>query len=131
MLRVKLPAGQLTPAKLRAIGEVSKTYGRCDGELATRQNIQLHWLELAALPEVFAHLDKAGITTAGGCGGVGRRRRAGHRRGSRWALLRLPGRGVPRWSWLCDVERTAPRGASACCCRSRLVWWRRYVAPRE
>jgi sulfite reductase beta subunit-like hemoprotein len=68
MLRVKLPSGHLTPAKLRAIGEVSERYGRGDGELATRQNIQLHWLELGALPDVFAHLDAAGITTAGGCG---------------------------------------------------------------
>src|ERR1700748_1226119 len=33
MLRVKLPSGQLTPAKLRAIGEVSNRYGRGDGEL--------------------------------------------------------------------------------------------------
>jgi sulfite reductase beta subunit-like hemoprotein len=68
MLRVKLPSGHLTAAKLRAIGEVSNRFGRGDGELATRQNIQLHWLELARLPEVFAHLDAAGITTAGGCG---------------------------------------------------------------
>jgi sulfite reductase beta subunit-like hemoprotein len=68
MLRIKLPAGHLTPAKLRAIGEASNLYGRGDGELATRQNIQLHWLELGKLPDVFAHLDAAGITTAGGCG---------------------------------------------------------------
>ena len=68
MLRVKLPSGRLTPAKLRAIGEVSNLYGRGDGELSTRQCIQLHWLELARLPDVFAHLDRAGITTAGGCG---------------------------------------------------------------
>ncbi len=68
MLRVKLPSGHLTPAKLRAIGEVSNEFGKGDGELATRQNIQLHWLELARLPDVFAHLDAAGITTAGGCG---------------------------------------------------------------
>src|ERR1700712_4169734 len=62
MLRVKLPSGHLTPARLRAIGEVSNRYGRGDGELATRQNIQLHWLELGRLPEVFADLDAAGIT---------------------------------------------------------------------
>ncbi|MCS7008038.1 MAG: nitrite/sulfite reductase, partial [Gaiellaceae bacterium] len=68
MLRIKLPGGHLTPAKLRAIGEASNRFGRGDGELATRQNIQLHWLELAQLPEVFAHLEAAGITTAGGCG---------------------------------------------------------------
>src|SRR5215470_11969139 len=57
MLRVKVPAGKLAPQQLRGIGELS-----------TRQNIQLHWLELAKLPEVFAHLEASGSTTAGGCG---------------------------------------------------------------
>jgi sulfite reductase beta subunit-like hemoprotein len=68
MLRVKIPSGILTPAKLRAIGEVSNRYGRGDAELTTRQCIQLHWLELAQLPNVFADLEAAGITSAGGCG---------------------------------------------------------------
>jgi ferredoxin-nitrite reductase len=65
---VKLPAGFVEPAKLRAIGEASNRYGRGVGELATRQNVQLHHLALDSLPEVFSHLDAAGITTAGGCG---------------------------------------------------------------
>jgi len=68
MLRVKIPSGILTPAKLRAIGEVSNRYGRGESELTTRQCIQLHWLELGALPDVFANLEAAGITSAGGCG---------------------------------------------------------------
>ena len=68
MLRIKVPAGQLSPTALRAIGEVSSLYGKGDGELSTRQNIQLHWLELAKLPDVFAHLERFGVTTAGGCG---------------------------------------------------------------
>src|SRR6476646_9612681 len=68
MLRVKIPSGIATAAKLRAIGEVSNTFGRGDAELTTRQCIQLHWLELAKLPEVFAALDAAGITTSGGFG---------------------------------------------------------------
>jgi sulfite reductase (ferredoxin) len=68
MLRIKIPSGIVQPAKLRAIGEVSKKYGRGDGELTTRQCIQLHWLKLDELPSVFAELDAAGITTAGGCG---------------------------------------------------------------
>src|SRR6266478_9246076 len=53
MLRVKLPAGILTPAKLRRIGEVANRYGKGDGELSTRQCIQLHWLKLSELPNVF------------------------------------------------------------------------------
>jgi ferredoxin-nitrite reductase len=68
MLRIKLPGGLLTPAQLRAIGEISTRFGRGDGELTTRQNVQLHWIELGALPEVFELLDAAGLTTAGACG---------------------------------------------------------------
>jgi sulfite reductase beta subunit-like hemoprotein len=68
MLRIKIASGVLQPAKLRAIGEVSNRYGKGDGELTTRQCIQLHWLKLSELPNVFADLDAAGITTAGGCG---------------------------------------------------------------
>src|SRR3954462_6478438 len=41
MLRVKIPAGQISPSHLRAVGEVSNLYGKGDGELSTRQNIQL------------------------------------------------------------------------------------------
>jgi sulfite reductase beta subunit-like hemoprotein len=68
MLRIKLPAGRITPAQLRTVGELSKRYGKGAGELTTRQTIQLHNLTLASLPAVFAELDGVGLTTAGGCG---------------------------------------------------------------
>lgn len=68
MLRVKLPGGVLTPARLRVIGGLSQRFGRGYGELTTRQNIQLHWLELAQLPEVLRVLDEGGMTTTGACG---------------------------------------------------------------
>lgn len=68
MLRVKLPGGLLTPAKLRTMGEISQRFGRGFGELTTRQNIQLHWIQLAELPEVMRILDAAGLTTVGACG---------------------------------------------------------------
>ena len=68
MLRVKLPGGIMRPDQLRAIGEISNLHGRGSGELTTRQNIQLHYLELASLPDVFARLDAVGVTSAGACG---------------------------------------------------------------
>jgi ferredoxin-nitrite reductase len=68
MLRVKTPGGLLSPAKLRTIGEISMEFGREYGELTTRQNVQLHWLELAHLPEVFGRLAEVGFNTAGACG---------------------------------------------------------------
>lgn len=68
MLRVKLQGGLLTPAKLRTIGEISQRFGRGYGELTTRQNIQLHWIELARLPEILRILHDGGMTTVGACG---------------------------------------------------------------
>ena len=67
-MRIKLPAGRITPAQLRAVGGLSNEHGKGAGELTTRQTIQLHNLTLASLPEVFAELDRIGLTTAGGCG---------------------------------------------------------------
>jgi ferredoxin-nitrite reductase len=68
MLRIKLPAGRVTPGQLRTIGEISQTAGRSAGELTTRQTIQLHYLELGSLPDIFEKLREAGLTTVGACG---------------------------------------------------------------
>ncbi|HVR95946.1 MAG TPA: nitrite/sulfite reductase [Thermoanaerobaculia bacterium] len=68
MMRVKTPGGVLTPAQLRIIGGLSERFGRGHGEITTRQNIQLHWLELRHLPEVLNLLAEGGLTTVGACG---------------------------------------------------------------
>jgi sulfite reductase beta subunit-like hemoprotein len=68
MLRVKTPGGIVSPEQLRTIGEISNVHGRGAGELSTRQNVQLHYLELGALPDVFDRLHAAGLTSAGACG---------------------------------------------------------------
>ena len=87
-----------------AIGEVSDRFGRGYGELATRQNVQLHWIELAPLPEVFAALDARGsrppaaaatpcaTSPAAPCRASTRRalRCVGGRRRGRGVLLRQP-----------------------------------------
>jgi ferredoxin-nitrite reductase len=68
MMRVKFPGGVLTAAQLRTLGEVSRRFGENYGELTTRQNVQLHNIELAALPEIFEILEGSGMTTVTGCG---------------------------------------------------------------
>jgi ferredoxin-nitrite reductase len=68
MLRIKLAAGRLTAPQIRAIGRLSLDHGKGEAELTTRQNVQLHHLRLAALPEVFDGLHAAGLTSLGGCG---------------------------------------------------------------
>jgi sulfite reductase beta subunit-like hemoprotein len=68
MMRIKVPSGILKPAQLRTIGELSQQFGRGDGEITTRQTIQLHWIRLDDLPAIFAKLEAAGLSTLGGCG---------------------------------------------------------------
>jgi sulfite reductase beta subunit-like hemoprotein len=68
MLRIKAPSGILTAAQYRAIGELSVQYGRDYTELSTRQNVQLHWLQIKQFREVFAAMDAVGLTSLGGCG---------------------------------------------------------------
>ena len=68
MLRIKLAAGRLTAAQVRAIGQLSVTYGKSEAELSTRQNVQLHNIRLDTLPAVMAALEDAGLTSLGGCG---------------------------------------------------------------
>src|SRR4029077_6064557 len=68
LLRVKIPGGITTPAQLRAIGEISNAHGQASGELSTRQNVQLHYIRLEALPDVFDELHRAGLTSAGAGG---------------------------------------------------------------
>ena len=68
MLRVKAPSGILTAAQYRVLGELSVKYGRNYTELSTRQNVQLHWLQIAQFNEVFAEMERVGLTSLGGCG---------------------------------------------------------------
>ncbi len=70
MMRIKIPSGILSAEGLRAIGEISETYGRDQGELTTRQNIQLHYITLDKFPEILEKLKGVGLTTMGGCGDV-------------------------------------------------------------
>ena len=70
MMRIGLPNGILTSAQLRVIGELTKKYARNLADITTRQNIQLHWLTIEALPEVVDALTAVGLSPKGACGDV-------------------------------------------------------------
>src|SRR5579864_4467115 len=70
MMRIKIPSGILTAEGLRTIGEIAERFGRDQGELTTRQNIQLHYITLDRFPEILDRLKAVGLTTMGGCGDV-------------------------------------------------------------
>src|SRR5215212_409549 len=78
MLRVKIPGGRLSAAQARLIGEIADEHARGpephplwgDGylDLTTRQDIQLHWIRIGAVPEIWRRLEAFGITTFQACG---------------------------------------------------------------
>jgi sulfite reductase (ferredoxin) len=70
MMRIGLPNGLLTSRQLRVIGELTQKYARNLADITTRQNIQLHWLTIEALPEIVEALTAVGLSPKGMCGDV-------------------------------------------------------------
>ena len=70
MMRIGLPNGLLTSHQLRVIGDLTKKYARNLSDITTRQNIQLHWLTIEALPEIVEALTAIGLSPKGACGDV-------------------------------------------------------------
>jgi ferredoxin-nitrite reductase len=63
MLRLRIPGGILTSAQARTIAAIAEEHGRGTADLTTRENIQLRWLTLPAIPAIFERLAGVGITT--------------------------------------------------------------------
>lgn len=72
MLRIRIPNGLLDSGQLRTIATLTEQYGRGVADLTVRQNIQLHWITIEALPEVLDALERCGLGTIGACGDVTR-----------------------------------------------------------
>ncbi|MEU6729153.1 nitrite/sulfite reductase [Nonomuraea wenchangensis] len=68
MLRVRIDGGQLDLAQLRAIADISNEYGRGTADLTDRQNIQLHWVEIESVPDIWERLEAVGLSTTEACG---------------------------------------------------------------
>jgi len=68
MLRVRIDGGQLTTAQLRAIADVSTTYGRDTADITDRQNVQLHWIRIEDVPAIWERLEGVGLSTQEACG---------------------------------------------------------------
>ena len=68
MVRIRIPNGLLRSSQLRTIAWVTEKYARGTADLTVRQNVQLHWVTIEALPDLLDALWRAGLTTMGSCG---------------------------------------------------------------
>ncbi|MDV8146917.1 nitrite/sulfite reductase [Arthrobacter sp. B10-11] len=72
MLRVRIDGGALTTEQLRVIGQISVDFARDSADLTDRQNIQLHWIRVEDIPEIWTRLEGVGLSTTEACGDVPR-----------------------------------------------------------
>ena len=72
MLRIRIGNGLLTSQQLRTIAQLTEKYARGIADITVRQNIQLHWISIEALPEVLESLWSVGLNSLGACGDVTR-----------------------------------------------------------
>ncbi|AEE46242.1 nitrite/sulfite reductase [Cellulomonas fimi] len=72
MLRVRCDGGTLTLEQLRTVAGVSREFGRDTADITDRQNIQLHWVRIEDVPEIWRRLESVGLTTQEACGDVPR-----------------------------------------------------------
>ena len=78
MMRIGTPNGVLEPGQLEVVADVADEFARgpadnpefggavCDW--TTRQSIQLHWIKLEDIPEIWDRLESVGLSTQQACG---------------------------------------------------------------
>ena len=68
MLRIRSDGGMLSLDQVRAIADISTRFGRDTADITDRQNIQLHWIRVEDMPEIWRLLESVGLSTTEACG---------------------------------------------------------------
>nr|WP_092108718.1 nitrite/sulfite reductase [Brevibacterium sandarakinum] len=72
MMRIRTDGGALNLEQLRTIAQIAEDFARGSADLTDRQNIQLHWVEIENVPEIWRRLEAVGMQTTEACGDVPR-----------------------------------------------------------
>ena len=82
MIRIKIPHGTVTADQMDVMGEIIEKYTpRKVGHVTTRQDIQIHYINLKDVPEVLRLLAASGLTTREACGNTVRNVTSDHMSG--------------------------------------------------
>ena len=68
MIRIKLPYGKVSSKQLRRISDVADEYSTGRLHITTRQDIQIHYVDLDRTPELWAQLERDQVTLREACG---------------------------------------------------------------
>src|SRR5277367_4270901 len=68
MERIKIPYGGMNPEQMIVLAELAEEYSDAICHITTRQDIQLHFVNIEDTPDIFRRLAAVGITTREACG---------------------------------------------------------------
>jgi sulfite reductase (ferredoxin) len=68
MMRVRSDGKALSAAALRTLGQISSEFARDTADISDRENVQLHWIEVENVPEIWRRLAEVGLDTTEACG---------------------------------------------------------------
>jgi len=68
MMRVRIDGGRMSVEQLRTIADIATEFGRDVADVTDRQNIQLHWIRIEDVPEIWRRLEAVGLSTTEACG---------------------------------------------------------------
>lgn len=68
MLRIRSDGGALSSGQVRAIAGISTEFARGSADITDRQNIQLHWIRIEDVPEIWRRLEAVGLSSTEACG---------------------------------------------------------------
>ena len=78
MIRIKVPGGVLSAEQARTIGQIAVDFANGPSpnphfgnnflDLNTRQDVQMHWIKMEDVPEIWRRLEEVGMTTVQACG---------------------------------------------------------------
>ncbi len=78
MIRVKVPGGVLKPEQAKVMGRIAADFadgpvanphfGNSFLDLTTRQDVQMHWIKMGDVPDIWRRLEEVGVSTVQACG---------------------------------------------------------------
>ncbi|HZB48541.1 MAG TPA: nitrite/sulfite reductase [Mycobacteriales bacterium] len=68
MLRIRIDGGTLSGPALRTVAGIATEFGRDVADVTDRQNVQLHWIRIEDVPEIWRRLAEVGLDTTEACG---------------------------------------------------------------
>jgi len=68
MVRIRIPGGKVTARQLIHLAELADIHGRGWGHLTSRQDLELHWVRVEEVLDIWESLKAIGLSTRSACG---------------------------------------------------------------